>query len=472
MCAVWVESSNNKIENISSQNLNNTVCLRGPVEFNVAGVGYTGSDTDPTTAFTYTTLATDNYLDKIHGSDQDFVITGHQQSSLEIGNYTANDITQIQNQTGVVPPHAIYMTNPDGVTMCDSVHVRHGHCNTNLYGVAHKFIGFTNLNIGVLSAVKSTGAALFEDCNGVAVDAIMLNRAEIRLDVSGLPSATARYGAYIMDSRIRIDNLHVDGVSGLECGAALIEGASFVDIPAVLLRSRNPLGGTTAGVVRCEDTSETRIGSISHVVLGQDTKESITALDSAKVNCLSITTTGTTRLARAENSSQIFISVDPQQIDGFDRAAAFIGNVNTSQVMPFVQANFASQTTVYGATTPGTHAYAWREFLCVRKGDEVTVYAQFIIDGACDATGDLRIGPLPYPVAGIGSSANAGVIVTSAANVTLAVGDMLLASANDSESFIRMQTVNGITKTNLDSSALGSNARLEFILQYRTTAAI
>jgi len=472
MCAVWVESGNNNIANITANNLNNSLCLRGPVVFNPAGAGYTGSDSDPNTAFFYTSLAQNNNVGDIFSIDCDFCITGHQQDSLEIRGYTARNITQIQNQTDLVPPHALYMVNPDGVTQCTNVFVEKGHCDGNSYGVAHKFIGFATLNIGILSATDCSGAALFEDCNGAAVDSIISNGTVVRLNSSGAPAAAPRYGAYIIGSRIAIDYLHTDGVNGLECGCAIIEGTSYVDISSAILRSRNPSGVNTAGVVRCEDNSETRLGRITHIVLGDDTKESIVAIDSAEVTCGSVRTIGTTRVARGEDTSQIFVSFDPQQIDNFDRATAFIGNVKTSEIVPWYQENLASSTTMYGATTAGTQTYTDREFFVIRKGDEVTIYAKFLVNGAFSGTGDVRIGPLPYAAAGSGSSADAGVIVQSGANITLSAGEFLVAAINDGESFIRLQTLVGLTKANLDSSAVGSSARVEFVITYRTTAAI
>jgi hypothetical protein len=464
MCAVWCESGGNLLDNITSKNMNNTLCLRGPVVQNPAGAGYTGADTDPSTAYIYDAQALDNRVDEIHGVDQDFVITGHQQDGLQIGDYSAKRITNIQQE----PPHAIYMRSPTGTTKAGRAFVRSGNCDTNIYGVAHKFLHFAKLTIGTVNAFGATGGLLVEDCDDVVITDLISTGTAIRDDGAGSPIVEPRYGFYANNSKVRIGLLHVDGVAGLECGGALITGTADVSIDDVVLTSRSPVGSDTAGVVRSEGAAKVRIGSFRYEPIADGTVHALKAVDTSRIVCGCASAKNTSRIARGN----VHVSFDPLALDTALDDSSFMDGATQSRILPYVESSIGSTMTVYGASSSGAHTYSTQGVRVVRAGPQVTIYAKFTISGAFGGTGDVRIGPLPYLPRTSASSPDSGVIISSAANITLGAGEFLIAAANDGESYVRLQTMAGITKASLGAAAMGTNARIEFVLTYETADAI
>ena len=466
---IWVEGEYCRVEGIESTNFFNTLCLRGPVVRNPAGAGYTGADTDPTTAYLWDSRALGNYAADIVGRSQDFAITGHQQEALVIDGYLGDGITDVQG----IPPHTIYMISPasgGGGALLKDCHIRNGRSRDCEHGVAHKFFYADGITFDGLSASGCAGAMLIAQSAGVRMTNLVAR------DLIGREGVgeDSRFALYVQDSECVIDGIHCDGRADEEVGLMLVTGASDVVLKSATMTSRFPNGSTSSAIIRTEDSAVVRIGDLFHRVSGVDAKESLFADDTSRITCGNLRTVGTALAAYAGASASVDFGYDPGENQTLDEAAMLSGttaNITYSRRDRTQEIAAQSGVSLYGTSTAGTHGYTARRIRVSRTGSFVTYAIGITVSGALSSVGDLRIGPLPYAARGATGDPAVAVVLGSWSNITVPADSILRAAILPGEDFVRLQLDTSGTRSNVTAAMCGSNLTLQFSITIQTDAA-
>lgn len=463
-CALWVESGENVIHNISSEGMVSTTCLRGPVVWYPAGAGHTGADTDPNTAFDYSSFAENNRVTETHGKTQDFTITGHQQRNPFIHGFSLRDVVDTTGN----PPHVTYMrSNGTGVTAGYIVggHISGGHCYHSPDGVAHKFHDALGTSFSDLSAYDASGVSNFIDC---------LECSWANLTGSNLAGDNTqdRYAHNFEGCTGRIIGLHMDGVDSNTIGLLeLFDGKVASDLwvmGATATTDFRTGNGVTEALIRAADTSKLNIRGADYKALGNDPRFMFVTAGTGQITASDISCVGTTALANAAGGP-IHMNYDEMQMLGTPLTNS--GTVTTSIAERTLRRQALTPPSLYGTTTAGTHGHTVRRCWIERTGNRVNLNIICTVDGAFGGTGNVRLGPLPYAVADDAGTTllDHRPLITTADNITVPGGSFLCAALIDGTNYIGLQTLNGITRANLAHTALGANASFHVQISYYTT---